>query len=267
MGDSGMKSNKKYYTIGSITKVCALLNILAEKKEWELSELCRTLDMPKTTIHRMLLTLEDEGFVLQETKGGKYSLSYKLFHLGRKVIDFSNIVDICKQVANKLHEEIDETVNICVLSAIDMIILDKRASSHALRTDNLVGTSFPIFYSASGKACFAFISPERYDSLLQKIREETLPAITDKALRVILQEVEDARNSGFAYDNEEIFPGVRCIAVPLLDFSNTAVGALSVSVPTIRLYKKAQEHIEQALFSAGREISLKMGSTHPLYAG
>lgn len=261
-----MENNKKYYTIGSITKVCALLNVLSEKKEWELSELCRRLDMPKTTVHRMLLTLEDEGFVLQESKGGKYSLTYKLFHLGRKIVDFSNIVDISKQVANKLHEEIDETVNICVLSDIDMIILDKRASSHALRTDNLVGTSFPIFYSASGKACLAFTDPERYTPLLQKIRQETIPLVTDKSFRVFLQEVEDARSSGFAYDNEEIFPGVRCIAVPLLDFSNTAVGALSVSVPTIRLYKKAQEHIEQALFHAGKEISLKMGTTHPLYA-
>ena len=65
---------------------------------------------------------------------------------------------------------------------------------------------------------------------------------------------------------KDLFPVVRCIAVPLLDYSNISVGALSVSVPTIRLYKKAQEHIEHALFNAGREISLKMGTTHPLYA-
>lgn len=259
--------DKKYYTIGSIKKVCTLLDVLSEKKEWELSELCRTLDMPKTTVHRMLLTLEDEGYVLQEGRGGKYALSYKLFHLGRKIVDFSNIVDMCKQIANRLHEEIDETVNICVLSGTDMIILDKRASSHALRTDNLVGTSFPIAYSASGKVCLAYTDQERYAPLLRKIRQETIPVLTDKAYRVFLQEVEDARSSGFAYDNEEIFPGVRCIAVPLLDYSNISVGALSVSVPTIRLYKKAQEHIEHALFNAGREISLKMGTTHPLYAG
>lgn len=262
-----MESNKKYYTIGSITKVCNLLNVLAERKEWELAELCRTLDMPKTTVHRMLLTLEDEGFVLQESRGGKYSLSYKLFQLGRKIVDFSNIVDISRRTASRLHEEIDETVNICVRSDIDMIILDKKASSHALRTDNLVGTSFPVFYSASGKVCLAFTDPDHFTPLLQKIRQETIPIVTDKTFRVFLQEVEEARTTGFAYDYEEVFPGVRCIAVPLLDFTNTSAGALSVSVPTVRLYKKAQEHIEQALFRAGRDISLKMGTTHPLYAG
>ncbi len=261
-----MESQKKYYTIGSITKVCTLLNTLAEKREWELSELCHTLNMPKTTVHRMLLTLEDEGFVLHESKGGKYSLSYKLYRLGRKLVDSSNIVETSSQIANKLHECIDETVNICVPSGIDMIILDKRASSHALRTDNLVGSSFPIFYSASGKACLAFTDSERYPVLLEKIRQETRPIVTDNSFQAFLQEVENARNSGFAYDHEEIFPGVRCIAVPLLDFSNTAAGALSVSVPTIRLFKKAQEHIEQALFQAGKEISLKLGTTHPLYA-
>lgn len=73
---------KKYYTIGSIAKACDVLEMLATKQSWDLAELSRALKLPKTTVHRILLTFEDAGFVQQEQRGGRYGLSHKLFSLG-----------------------------------------------------------------------------------------------------------------------------------------------------------------------------------------
>ncbi|MEG2171619.1 MAG: IclR family transcriptional regulator [Desulfovibrionaceae bacterium] len=259
------QADKKYYTIGAITKACTLLEKLSEKKTWELSELCKALDMPKTTVHRMLLTLEDEGFVTQAHWGGMYSLSYKLFSIGRKVVNYSNIVDVVKPFTEYLLDELDETINLCVVSGTDMIILDKKVTTQALRPDNIVGSSFPIFYSASGKAFLSFTPQEYYDATLEKIRANTTPRISDQAFTGFLQEISDARVSGLAYDNEEIFQGVRCVAAPIIDLRNNAIAALSVSAPTVRLSKKTVEKIERLLFTAAKKISLQLGTTHPLY--
>lgn len=261
------QEGKKYYTIGALSKACALLEKLSEKKAWELAELCKAMSMPKTTVHRMLLTLEDEGYVTQEQRGGLYSLSYKLFSIGRRVVNYTNIVDAAKPYAKQLLDQLDETVNLCVVSGTDMLILDKQTTTQALRPDNIVGTSFPIFYSASGKAFLAFASQEYHDALLVKIRLNTRPMITEQAYSIFLQELEEVRGSGLAYDNEELYAGVRCIAVPIFDFNNIPIAAFSVSAPTIRLSRKSLERIEMGLLEAGKKLSLQLGSTHPLYNG
>ena len=69
---------KKYYEIGSITKVCQLIEALSTRKSWALADLCKAVAMPKTTVHRMLLTLEDHGYVVQEKLRGEYCLSFKV---------------------------------------------------------------------------------------------------------------------------------------------------------------------------------------------
>lgn len=74
-----MDEGKKYYTIGSVEKVCDLLDTLSKKSSWELNELATEVGLPKTSVHRFLLTLADKGFVVQEKRRGRYSLSYKLF--------------------------------------------------------------------------------------------------------------------------------------------------------------------------------------------
>ena len=73
------------------------------------------------------------------------------------------------------------------------------------------------------------------------------------------------RKTGLGYDYEELFPGVRCIAVPVFDRSEKAVAAVSVTAPTTRLTRQTTEKIERALLKTGRDISLRLGSNHPLF--
>ena len=65
-----MDEGKKYYTIGSVEKVCDLLDTLSKKSSWELNELATEIGLPKTSVHRFLLTLADKGFVVQEKRRG-----------------------------------------------------------------------------------------------------------------------------------------------------------------------------------------------------
>ena len=256
---------KKYYTIGSIAKACDVLEMLATKQSWDLAELSRALKLPKTTVHRILLTFEDAGFVQQEQRGGRYGLSHKLFSLGSQVLGHSSLLDVARPFCKELLAAFDETVNVCLVSGIDMVIVDKQVTTQTLRPDNIVGASFPIFYSASGKAFLAFSEEPYIEETLRKIRTETWPPISDQAYAAFLRELEDVRKTGLGYDYEELFPGVRCIAVPVFDRSEKAVAAVSVTAPTTRLTRQTTEKIERALLKTGRDISLRLGSNHPLF--
>ncbi len=258
-------AEKKYYTISAITKACTILDTLAAKQSWDLAELARTAKLPKTTVHRILLTFEDSGYVQQEQHSKRYYLSHKVFTLANAVLAGSNLREVASPPCKDLLAQFNETVNLCVASGTDMVIIDKYVTSQTLRPDNIVGSSFPIFYSASGKAYLAFSESGYFQEILPKIKQETAPAVNDTAFEAFLEEIAEVQKTGIAFDNEEIYQGVRCISAPLFDFSEHSVGAISVTAPTVRLTQDRIETISQALLKTAKTISQRLGSSNPLF--
>ncbi|WP_243545694.1 IclR family transcriptional regulator [Pseudodesulfovibrio tunisiensis] len=258
------ESEKKYYTIGAIVKACSVVEMLSTRKSWDLSGLCRAVGLPKTTVHRILLTLEDLGFVLQEQERGEYALSYKIFSLGSRVVNHSNIVDFARSHCRDLLRKVNETVNLCVVSGTDMLIIDKQVATQSLRQDSLVGSSYPLFHSASGKVVLAFLEDDEREKLLARIKRENFE-VTEQDVEALRQESLEIRKTGLGHDYEEVYQGVRCIAAPIFDFQDRIIATLSVSVPTIRLDDKSRVRIERELLIAAERISSRVGSFHPLF--
>lgn len=252
---------KKYYEIGAVSKACLLIEILSTQKSWELADLCKAVGMPKTTVHRMLLTLEDNGYVVQEKQRGEYCLSFKLFSIGSRMLRHSSLVDIARPYCRELLQAVDETVNLCVVSGTEMLVVDKQVTSQMLRQDSIVGSSFPLFQSASGKIFLAFAEQEETEKALALIKEEFPLIRSEEVMRNLREELEKVRQTGLAYDYEEVFKGVRCTAAPVYDFRNCLVATLSVSAPTVRLSKAASASIEKHIIQAAQKISLRLGAS------
>lgn len=253
--------SKKYYEIGAISKVCALVEMLSTKKSWELSDLCRAVGMPKTTVHRMLLTLEDNGYVVQEKLRGEYALSFKLFSIGSRVINHSNLVDIARPFCKELVEAVDETVNLCVVSGTEMLVIDKQVTSQMLRQDSIIGSSFPLFQSASGKVFLAFAEKDEADKVLALLRMQSGSPKSEVVSPDFLEELGTVRQTGVAHDYEEVFKGVRCIAAPIFDFQNKLAATLSISAPTVRLNEAVNIKIESSLIETTQKISRRLGAS------
>lgn len=252
---------KKYYEIGALSKACLLIEMLSTKKSWELSDLCKAVGLPKTTVHRMLLTLEDNGYVVQEKQRGEYCLSFKLFSIGSRMLQHSSLVDIARPYCRELLDAVDETVNLCVVSGTEMLVVDKQVTSQMLRQDSIIGSSFPLFQSASGKIFLAFADEAETQKVLALIRQQSPSLHSEQVLRDLHSELEQVRRTGLAYDYEEVFKGVRCVAAPIYDFQDKLVATLSISAPTVRLNEKATASIEAHIVGAARKISQRLGAS------
>ncbi|MCJ2165485.1 IclR family transcriptional regulator [Pseudodesulfovibrio sp. S3-i] len=235
--------------------------MLSTKKSWELAELSRIMDLPKTTVHRMLLTLSDNGYVLQEKERGEYSLTFKLFSIGSRMLRHSSMVDVARPYCQELLNAVDETVNLCVASGTQMLVVDKQVTSQMLRQDSIIGSSFPLFQSASGKIFLAFAEQEESERVIKLIKEQSCFPDTDKAMQDLRAELEAVRQTGLAYDYEEVFKGVRCTAAPIFDVQNKLVATLSVSAPTARLNEKTSAHIKSSIIRAAQQISMRLGAS------
>lgn len=254
-----MTKKSNYYTINSIAKTFEVIEVLSRKPRWELAELCRQTGLPKTTVHRIILTLEELGYVCQERERGEYSLTFKMFTTGSRAINHTGLVDLARPYCRGLLEAVEETVNLCIPSGTDMCVIDKQVSSHLLRQDSIIGGMFSIFRSASGKAWLASLPEEELCVQLDKVcAVENISAPNVAALRMELQQVRD---NGVGFDNEEVFKGVRCVAAPIFDHQDRVIATISISAPVIRLTEQNLLTVATEVRLASARISKRLGAS------
>lgn len=229
-----MSQNDKYYTMRSLEKALFVIETMATKSDWKLKTLSDICSIPKGTLQRILRTLEDLGYVRQVERGGTYALTLKFHKLGKQIASQSNLVSQMQPILQRLRDKINETVNLSILSGVDMVVVHQRTSNHALQMDSIIGTSFPAYISASGIIFLAFLPEEELRNFIKELRRTDSDIDTDKINR-LYKEIESAREKGLGLDFEELFQGIRCIAAPVFDDSGQIIATISCSVPTVRL--------------------------------
>ncbi|WP_300673428.1 IclR family transcriptional regulator [Desulfoluna sp.] len=247
-------------TIHSIGKAFEIIDVMSRQPQWELGEICRATGLPKTTVFRIVLTLTELGYVTQEQKGGRYQLTLELFKIGSRVVSQSGLVDLARPACRALLAAVDETVNLTVPEGTDMVVVDKLGTTQVLRPDSVIGTSFPIYRSASGKIYLAFLPDTEMDDMLRRITQED-PTIREADLAELRREFVQLRRDGLAYDNEEIYLGVRCVAAPIFDHTGHVIATISCSVPSIRITDDSAELVASEVNKTAKTISCALGAT------
>lgn len=227
-------TDEKYSTMRSLEKSLYVIETMATKSHWKLKELNETCSIPKGTLQRILRTLEELGYVRQLERGGAYTLTLKLYKIGRQIASQSDLGSTLRPILTKLRDRVNETVNLSVLSGVDMVLVHQVISDHALQMDSVIGHAFPAYCSASGRCFLAFLPEEELRRFIRELRRKE-SNMTTETINNLYKEIESVREKGISFDFEEIYKGVRCVAAPVLDDTGKIVAAIGCSVPTVRL--------------------------------
>jgi len=249
-----------YYQTNSIVKAFKLVELLVSKNDFGLAELCGLLKLPKTTVHRMLLTLESLGYVEQNPENLRYMASIKFFELGYKVVQKLNFIEIAQPFMVKLSEKTGETINLGILDGIDIVCVNKVESKHHLKLDQPVGFRHKAYCTAYGKALLAFLSKEVRERLFS---EYTISPCTPKSLKTVSdieENLQRVREQGYAVDNEEGVSGVRCVGAPIFDHDLKVVAGISIAGPTLRIKEENTEHLAKLVKETAALISHGLGA-------
>lgn len=250
---------QKYYEIGSIVKVFKIIEILVTESEFEVRELCKLSELPKTTVHRMLLTLQDLGYVSQNPKKRLYRATTKFFELGQSIMRNSSIIDIAHPHMIDVAMEAGESVNLAILDGLDAVCIDKVEGQNPLKVDLPIGSRYPAYFSGYGKANLAFMSEKERADLLKDI---IIVPPTDKSLKTVKaieKDLEKVRSQGYALDNEEGMIGIRCIAAPIFNHNKDVVAGISIAMPVSRFGKKKIPDMAKIVMKAAVKISEELG--------
>lgn len=252
-------SNLPYYEIRSIVKAFRVIEILSTDREFELVGLCRLVALPKTTVHRILLTLSSLGYVEQDLLNLRYRASTKFFELGSRVVRQLAFTEIAKPFMIELCQKTGETINLGVLSGLDIVCIDKVDSKHHLKLDQPIGSSIRANCTAMGKSVLAHLSAEDRAGLFS---EYGISACTPKSLKTageLEEHLRMVREQGYAVDDEEGMTGIRCVGAPVFDHAHKVVAGLSIAGPSSRMTYENTEQFAKLVTETAASISRKLG--------
>ena len=250
-----------YFTINSIVKAIKIVESLVSKSEWDLAKLTSQTGIQKSTVHRMLLTLQSLGYVEQNPKNKRYSGSIKFFELGCKITQHLNYIEVARPYLVELSEETNETINLSVRDKLEMIVMERIGSEHMLKQDTRLGDRFISYCSAAGKAVLAYMGKAEREKLFAGHVLKSSSPKSIKTFKDLERELEITVSRGYALDNEEFLVGLRCVGAPVFNHNNEVIAGLSVSAPTVRLKMRDIPKLAKTVISTAKNISHKLGAT------
>lgn len=221
-----------------------------------LTDLAAEVELSPSTTHRLLRALVNAGLVRQDPATDHYGLGSAVLTLGARAAEALGL-DTVRPVLESLVSATGESVNLGIRDGDEVLVLLCASSNQPLRFDQQAGTRVPAYASAMGKVLLAFDrdSDKVVDSL-PRLAKLTGTTITSRA--ELSSQLEAVREQGFAENDEEREPGVRTVAVPVLDGAGCATAAIAVQGPALRMTDERIAAILPALRQAASEAANRL---------
>lgn len=234
-------------TVRSVDRALSILDCFSkEQSTLSLMQISKAVSLPVTTVLRLLITLEQNGYVLKDSSTGMYSLGWKLAKLGNIAFAGLDVCNVAYPFLEQLHSLHNESFGLYIAHGRQRICAARIDSTHSFRQCVSLGSSRPLDSGAAGHVLIAYSqSPETEEVL--KYSKYCSPALVNRV-----------RREGYSISRGEFTPGTYSIASPVFNANGTIAAALMVTGPAIRIEPLQKEFIELIKDFAGR-ISAQLG--------
>src|SRR5690606_16212980 len=242
------------YHIAVLFRSLDVLEALRDAGRLSLSELSQRLGLPRSSVFRILVTLESRGYVEHLPNEQGYALGAAAVTLANGEYFAAFLCRRARPVLERLASQLGETVNLGMLVGTEIVYIDMVESHFSMRMNVTVGSRNPAYSTALGKALLAFCRPGLDLDLLFP---DQLPQITAKTIRSreeLKRHLELVRSRGWSMDDEENEPGARCIGAPILGADGHALAAISVAGPVSRLTDGRVDEVARLALAAAQQI-------------
>jgi IclR family transcriptional regulator, KDG regulon repressor len=227
-------------------------------RDLSLQEIHAQTSVAKTSVLRILSTLEKLGYVHKVPETGRFYLGSKIARAARRVVPGTDLVRIARPELEKLRDQFDETVNLGALQNGDVVYLEILESRQSFRMVADIGCAAPLHSTSVGKCVLAFPPDGQEGTPIKQIKLSRFTRNTITSRLALAKTISRVRAQGYATDIEENELGASCIGVPILDMNFRTFAVLSVSGPSARI-RKNRNQIVKALKETASAIADRLG--------
>lgn len=220
--------------VGAVKNLSRILSVIKNKRGATLSEIESQTDLSLSSIHNYVATLQEEGFVVKENN--TYYLSLLFLDFSTIACNRYEILDAAREEIDEIAAETGEMVNLLVEEYGQSIHIYRQGGEKALQYAEYTGYRGYLHNSAAGKCILAHMDRARVEEILDYYGFERTARNTITEYDVLYNELDEIKETGIAFDDEESLDGCRCVAAPVMNKSKQeVVGAVSVSGPKRRM--------------------------------
>ena len=245
----------------SLSKALRILDTLGDcPGGLGITDLSAALGAPKSTVHRLIATLEAAGYAVFDPPTSRYILGSHVAKLGEQLGSQSPLLTFGVNSLEQLTRKCKEASHLAILEGTEVVYVSREESKEPVRISFGMGHRAPAHCTALGKALLAGLTDAEIRMLYKNQRKlEKLTPHTPISLDQLVSEIGLIRREGIAYDNEEYMAGLRCIAAPIRDYSGRIVAAMSLSMFKHKMTAARKALFKEALLRASAELSAHLG--------
>ncbi|GAA2581063.1 IclR family transcriptional regulator [Actinomadura fulvescens] len=224
-----------------------------------LTRVADDLGLSKSTVLRLTVPLVEADLLARDRETGWFRLGHGTLRLSQAYLTSLDLRTVAAEPLRRLRQEVGETCHLVVCDLPDVVYIDKVESEHNVRMGSRVGSRMPAYRTAVGKAMLAWMD----EAAVRRVVDAGMPAVTERTITGadrLRTELSRIRRLGYAVDDRENEPEVRCVAAPIFDHEERVAGALSVSGLTSRLPPARVREVGPLVARICQEISRVLGS-------
>ena len=247
--------------VQSLGRAFAILEEIARHREGVgLADLSKLVGLHNSTTFHLAKTMVSLGYIRQEKDSKRYRVGGPLFALAASALDEIEMVNVATPALEDLSRETGESSHFAVRMGDAVVVIARTSGPGAFHLTDRVGVLRPAHCTALGKVILASLRQDQLERFLARVELKPSTAHTITESPALLREIAEIRRSGIAYDDGEFNLEVRCVAVPVKDFTGQIIGALGISGPIWRLSNQVMQSRAKTVQAASNRLSAAFGS-------
>jgi DNA-binding IclR family transcriptional regulator len=247
--------------VQSLGRAFAILEEVARHREGiGLAELSKLVGLHNSTTFHLAKTMVTLGYMRQERDSKRYRVGRPLFALAASALDEIEMVNLATPILEDLSRESGESGHFAVRMGDSVVVIARTSGAGAFQLTDRVGVVRPAHCTALGKIILASLRPDQLKRFLERVdlKPSTRKSITEPS--ALLREITEIRRSAIAFDDGEFNAEVRCVAVPVYNFTGEVIGALGISGPIWRMTDQVLQSRAKLVQTAAKRLSAEFGA-------
>jgi IclR family acetate operon transcriptional repressor len=237
-----------------------LLCFSRQTPELSMTQIAEQIGIHKSTVHRLLATLEQRRFVQRDPDTGIYRLGIRLLQMAYLTLEQNDVRRLAIPFLQRLGDRYQENIHLAVLDDADVVFMYIIESPQRVKLAAAVGQRLPAYATASGKAMLAFLPEEMVRRFVERGMPQLTP-YTHVSPETFFENLNTIRGHGFAISEQEYEDAINAVAAPIFDLGGQPIASIAVAGPAYRLTRERMIEIGPVVIATARDITREIGMT------